>query len=258
MRPDVKTFVRDQPVLRAVALRAASCLRALARAEPGIYTLCYHHVASAATARFAAQIAFLKRFGRFASADAALDLLRSSDGLTEITFVMTFDDGYADTLETALPVIEREAIPAILFLASDWLAAPPRDGNSYMDRDGVARWLAAGCHIGSHGATHRQFSRMSREEAAEELARSQRSLEALAGHPVRHFACPWGVAGRDFLPERDPALARAAGLETFFTTRRGHARTIADLSAMPRHVVEPEWPLYQLDALIGGPRFGRA
>ncbi len=84
-----------------------------------------------------------------------------------------------------------------------------------------------------------------------EIAVSRTVLESALGRPVRHFACPWGVVERDYRPGRDPGLALAHGYATFFTTRRGAATSVQDLAAMPRHVLEPDWPLHELDALMG-------
>ena len=158
-----------------------------------------------------------------------------------------------------MPVLAALGLPAIVFLVSDWLDAPPQaEGERrYMNRADVAAWLAAGFQIGSHGARHRRLSGLAREEVAAEFARSRRDLAALAGRPVDHFACPWGMAGHDFDPARDPALAREAGFRTFFTTRRGHTRGAEDLFLMPRHVVEPHWSIFEFEALLGGSRLGR-
>ncbi len=228
------------------------------RAEPGIYTLCYHHVTAEAQASFSAQIDFLKRFGTFIDADTALEFVRSGRALRERAFVLSFDDGYADSIEVALPVIMRQRVPAILFLVSAWIDDPPVDGQGYMTRGDIGRWLAAGLDVGSHGLSHRRLSHLSPGDAEVELLGSARALSALIKRPVRHFACPWGVADADFLPARDPALAREAGYQTFFTTRRGKARDSRDLAAMPRHVLEPEWALYQLETLLGGWKFARS
>ncbi|MDB5646604.1 MAG: Polysaccharide deacetylase [Methylobacterium sp.] len=248
-------FIRDTRGLRETALLMRALTRSVATAPPGLYTLCYHHIAAAHQERFAQQLRFLERHGEFVTADRAAELVaRGATGQSR-HFLVSFDDGYLDNHAVALPVLKALSVPAILFLVSDWIDAPPTDrgdGTRYMDRVAVADWLAAGLEIGSHSATHRNLARLSETEVTEELTRSRRDLEAMTGRPVRHFACPWGVAHCDFDPVRDPALARQAGYRSFHTTRRGVARGPDDLMLMPRHVMEPEWRLYQINALMGG------
>lgn len=247
-----KTLARDNPAVRALLLRGLSRLRRLAHAPPGLYTLCYHHVPEHHRAGFAAQIAHLRRHGRFVGADEAVALVASGAAAAERHFLVTFDDGYADTVEVALPVLRAAGVPAILFLVADWLDAPPScPPGPYAGRSLVAEWLEAGMEIGSHSLSHARIATLDDAGAEQEVAASRRALEAATGRPIRHFACPWGVAEHDYRPGRDPALALASGYATFFTTRRGVATGADDLPAMPRHVLEPEWPVHELDALMG-------
>lgn len=255
MWAQAKALLRDQPVLREAMLWGASRVRSLRWAPPGIYALCYHRVPRSAQDGFARQIRFLRQHGVFVDADTALALLEDGNAENGRSFLLTFDDGYADTLDVALPVLQAAEVPAILFLVSEWLDEPPahvgrEDG--YMNRADVAAWLHAGMAIGSHTASHRRLSQLDAGAAEEELATSRRRLGELTGSPPRHFACPWGVADQDFWVDREPLLAAECGYRTFFTTRRGRAVGQADLLLMPRHVLEPHWGLYQLDALMGG------
>ncbi|WP_232629379.1 polysaccharide deacetylase family protein [Methylobacterium sp. Leaf118] len=255
----VKSTLRDTPALRALALRGGALLRSIAHAEPGLYTLCYHQVPPALQERFADQLRHFGRFGDFLDADTACARLASGWPPRDRAFLVTFDDGYADTHDVAMPVLRALGIPGIVFLVSDWLDAPPQaEGERlYMTRADVASWLAAGLQIGSHGARHVRLSTIPGETVAAEMTRSRQALSALAGRPIDHFACPWGVAGHDFDVARDTGLAREAGYRTFFTTRRGHTRSAGDLLLMPRHVVEPHWSLFELEALMGRGRLRR-
>ncbi|KTS26016.1 hypothetical protein NS228_01210 [Methylobacterium indicum] len=253
-----KSLARDHPLIRALLLRALARLRRLAHAPPGLYTLCYHRVPDRHRAGLAAQIGYLQRHGRFVGADEAVTLLETGAAATERHFLVTFDDGYADTVEVALPVLRAAGVPAILFLVSDWLDAPPASPpGPYVDREMVRIWLDAGMEIGSHGRSHARIATLDDVAAEREIAGSRRALAVETGQRVRHFACPWGVAERDYRPDRDPGLALGSGYATFFTTRRGVATGAADLPALPRHVIEPEWPLHEIDALMGARLAGR-
>ncbi|MER2250069.1 polysaccharide deacetylase family protein [Methylorubrum podarium] len=264
-----KTTLRRAPALRALALRGGALFKSLACAEAGLYTLCYHQVPEARQDQFAAQLRHLGRYGDFIDADGAIERLAAGWPAGERAFLVTFDDGYADTFEVARPVLKALGVPGIVFLVSDWIDAPPDtppgldratslspSGRLYMNRAEVAAWCTDGLDIGSHTASHRRLSRLGRASVADEIARSRRDLAALTGREIRHFACPWGVAGHDFNPELDPPLALESGYRTFFTTRRGRALGAADLSAMPRYVVEPHWPVSDFEALMGGRKSG--
>lgn len=264
----LKTVLRDTPALRKLALRGASLLRSVAHAEPGLYTLCYHQVTEDEQDGLAAQLRHLGRYGDFIDADTATDRLAAGWPARERAFLVTFDDGYANTFAVARPVLKALGVPGIVFLISDWIDAPPNyppglEGRVapterlYMTRAEIAAWCADGLDVGSHTATHSRLSRLPRERVADELVRSRRDLSRLTGREIRHFACPWGVIDSDFLPDRDPALALEAGYRTFFTTRRDHGRGPADFPLLPRHVLEPSWPITDLEALMGRTALGR-
>ena len=136
-------FIRDTPVLREAALRVRALSRSLAAAPPGLYTLCYHHVAPREQARFAGQLRFLGRHGTFVTADRAATSSRDGRAGQGRHFLVSFDDGYADNHAVALPVLRALAIPAILFLVSDWVDAPARC------RTGPATWTAPPWPTGS-------------------------------------------------------------------------------------------------------------
>ncbi len=257
----LKKLFRDQRTLRAGALRVAALVKSLHRAEPGLYTLLYHRVPAASQDGFDRQLGFFQQFGRFVAPEEVTPLV--VDGWTgrHRAFLLSFDDGQADNIDVALPVLRARGLQAIQFLVSDWVDGPPLStgrADGYMTRADVAAWVAAGMSLGSHSATHPRLSGLDAAAVRAELMRSRDALGCMAGEPLRHFACPWGVAGADYLPDRDPALARACGFETFFTTRRGSATSASDLLAMPRHVLEPHWPLHEIEALMGGWVHGRS
>lgn len=256
----LKLLVRDRPALRAGALRIGAMLRGMACASPGLYTLLYHRVPAAAQDQFDKQLQILKRYSTFVSADDAVERVRQGWRGTDRAFLLTFDDGQADNIDVALPVLRRHRVPAIQFLVSDWVDRPPsRSGRTdgFMRRDDVKAWLDAGLSIGSHTASHPRLSRLDAGQVRAEFRRSREALGELAGAPIAHFACPWGKSDVDFDAERDPALARACGYATFFTTRRGYATRPEDLFAMPRHVLEPHWSTPMLQALLGGWKHAR-
>jgi peptidoglycan/xylan/chitin deacetylase (PgdA/CDA1 family) len=71
---------------------------------------------------FESQIRFMKRHFRPVR---AADLAQGETG-GDPCFAVTFDDGYADNLEFACPVLERQGVPATIFLTTDWMGTDRR------------------------------------------------------------------------------------------------------------------------------------
>lgn len=69
---------------------------------------------------FATALAMLARFGTALSLSEAVDRL-ATGRLPKASFSVTFDDGYRDNYENALPSLERYQIPATVFVATAFL-----------------------------------------------------------------------------------------------------------------------------------------
>jgi len=70
---------------------------------------------------FERHMRFLRRFMRPVSATEFLRLWSSREPMPARTCLVTFDDGWYDNLEFALPILQRHAVPAVLFVATDYL-----------------------------------------------------------------------------------------------------------------------------------------
>jgi peptidoglycan/xylan/chitin deacetylase (PgdA/CDA1 family) len=96
------------------------------RIRPGVAILGYHRVSDAgpdplglsvSPAHFRAQLAAIARMAQPLSLAAAARSF--AEGRTPSRgLVLTFDDGYADNLETVLPLLEERAMPATVFVTS--------------------------------------------------------------------------------------------------------------------------------------------
>src|SRR6266540_2279553 len=118
--------------------------------------------------------------------------------------LITFDDGYRDTLENALPVLRDHAYPAVMFVPIGYLgeARPlPHDEslaarglvNRTLDWSELAELEAGGVRIESHGISHRPLSEISIDEAARDITISKLRLEERLGRPVEAFAYAKGA-----------------------------------------------------------------
>ena len=192
----------------------------------GFPILCYHKIAAPPTrARikglylepnlFRQQIQELAAEGFSFVSPAEQDQARA--------IAITFDDGFLNNLEAALPVMQEAGCRAINFLVadrigktSDWEAREGGEADSLMDESQVREWLAAGNWIGAHTCTHPRLSQLSRAQAKEEIHASKKKLEDQFGLRIDHFAYPFGDYNLETVE-----LVQEAGFQTACTMHRG-------------------------------------
>ncbi|GLF94348.1 polysaccharide deacetylase family protein [Streptomyces yaizuensis] len=124
---------------------------------------------------------------------------------------LTFDDGYTDFTEAALPVLRRYGCTATLFVLpgrlggrNDWDPEGPR--RPLVDQRGIAAAVAAGTEIGSHGLYHVDLTAVADGLLHEETRRSRGWLRELTGTEPEGFCYPYGTVDR-----RVRAAVRDAG-----------------------------------------------
>ncbi|MGY1708527.1 polysaccharide deacetylase family protein [Geodermatophilus sp. SYSU D00758] len=125
---------------------------------------------------------------------------------------LTFDDGYADFLEHAVPVLARFGMAGTLYVVAGrlggtnaWDDGPRLD---LLDADGVRAVAAAGHEVGSHTLSHVDLRGADAATLEREVAGSRRVLEDVLQDEVPGFCYPWGrfdAAATD--------AARAAGYD---------------------------------------------
>lgn len=141
-------------------------------------------------------------------------------GWPERTFLLTFDDGYGNLMESALPVARECKFHATVFVAVDrvggtmagpsepsWTPASP-----LLDWAGLRALAAAGWSIASHACSHRRLPSLAPADVTEELTRSKATIEDRIGAAVTAIAYPYGAASDAV--ERLTAAHYAAGFGT--------------------------------------------
>jgi peptidoglycan/xylan/chitin deacetylase (PgdA/CDA1 family) len=191
------------------AVKAASAAADRWRAPAsGVVVLLYHRVGGGSTleidldaARFDEQIAAVAASGRALTLGDALERLAAPGPTSReapSAVVITFDDGTADFVDVAVPILVRHGVPATLYVATDFVEAArefPAAGRpvSWAGlRDACATGLV---DIGSHTHTHRLFDRISAADAAVELDRSVGLIGERLDRAARDFAYPKAVPG---------------------------------------------------------------
>ena len=216
---------------------------------------------------------------------------------------ITFDDGYADNLTVALPILEKYGLASTVFVATSYIdggcmfndavieivsrtTRPVLDFrelglecyniNSNQDRPDtirkvlkktrfsppaqrdttvgkmceiagveslpkdlmlseaqVAELSCRGVEIGGHTESHPILTTIELDQAQAEIAKGKQTLEKWIGKPVRCFAYPNGLPGRDF-NQQHATMVRDLGFELAVTTASSIANRQNDPFQLPR------------------------
>jgi peptidoglycan/xylan/chitin deacetylase (PgdA/CDA1 family) len=91
--------------------------------EPGI-NLFYDPVISATPESFHAQIKWLRERMRLITLDELIDQVERGSSWGEPVTLLTFDDGYRDNFDLAVPILRQHHAPATFFIPSAFLELP--------------------------------------------------------------------------------------------------------------------------------------
>lgn len=147
-------------------------------------------------ARFEQQLSWLRRRGLRGISIREL-LAARRHGVGQGLVGLTFDDGYADFCEHALPTLERFGFTATVFVISDllgstnsWDQEGPR--KALMTADQIRHVASCGIEIGSHGRRHVSLASASDGDLAAEVCGSKAALREICGQEVDGFCYPYG------------------------------------------------------------------
>jgi peptidoglycan/xylan/chitin deacetylase (PgdA/CDA1 family) len=160
------------------------------------------------------------------------DLLEPAAGpVAGARFCATFDDGYRDFVDNALPLLEARGVPATVFVTAseDRSGVPGGVPGPLLPLDELAGLAARGVAVGAHGLSHVPLTGLDAAALGRELAEARCTLGAWAGQPVDLLAYPFGA-----FDARVRAAAAAAGFRGAFTTQLAAVPPACDPLAVPR------------------------
>ena len=216
--------------------------------------LCYHSIhpskgiASATPAEFDEQLGWLREHCRIIPFAEVLRAARHPT-VGKPTVSITFDDGYADNHEFALPRLSRYSVPATFFLTTGLidgqasviqrlaaLQKASREDVAGLSWTQVLELRKAGMELGSHGSSHISLLRLDEEKVIEELLSAKRVLEDRLGEPVVSFAYPFGKPKHHF-SRATASLVAKSGYEHAAAIHLRGVRSDDDEFAIPRFPV---------------------
>lgn len=196
--------------------------------------LFYHRVADShpngwtiSNSNFAQHLDWVQQNARFASLS---DIRKSqSNGHRTVAMVsLTFDDGYSENCEKAIPTILERKIPCTYFVSThfvetgepfphDRAAGFPLKPNTIEE---IQRLASQGIMIGGHTHTHLDLGKpLSAEQIKREISDSRKKLQDWSQQPVHYFAFPYGL--KENVSQQSIDAVLEAGYECFLTAAGG-------------------------------------
>jgi peptidoglycan/xylan/chitin deacetylase (PgdA/CDA1 family) len=149
---------------------------------------------------------------------------------------ITFDDGFTNVYQNAMPVLQAYGFTATNFFVSNQIGGSNEWDRplgvlpaSCMDTAQIMQWQSAGHEVGAHTMDHVHLSQIPEKQAVEQISLCRERLQAITGSAVDSFAYPYGDHN-DNVRER----VRQAGFTVAGGTDRRRATGADDLMNLPR------------------------
>jgi peptidoglycan/xylan/chitin deacetylase (PgdA/CDA1 family) len=227
--------------------------------RPGLRILYYHRISDDRDPMAVTPAAFRRQIEALAAGGQRVVDLYEIDDLAlapgEAAIALTFDDGYRDVLENALPVLREHGFPSTVFVVPGAIAgrsAFPWYPQGRMPA--VAGWdelrdeeRAGHVRFEPHTLTHPVLTTLSLEDARSEIAGSKRAVEEKLGREARLFCYPGG-----YYSPREVELVRECGFRAAMTCEFGANAAPFAHNELRRTIVERSDPLWLFRARLAG------
>jgi peptidoglycan/xylan/chitin deacetylase (PgdA/CDA1 family) len=147
----------------------------------------------------------------------------------ENAVVITFDDGWENNAQFAVPLLQKYNFSATIFVISNAIG---RKG--YMSAQQLRQINAAGIEVQSHGHRHVALELLSVADCIKELTTSQKIIQDVINQPVRHFSFPLGFYDQKVLQQCSKIY------QTCCTSNIGLVISGASLIELPRIMIRKD------------------
>ncbi len=206
----VKTVSTEEtPVQNKGDRKAADAKTILARKQVPI--LCYHQIRnwkatdSKAAKDYITPINTFKEHMKMLAdsgyhsvlPDQVYNYLVYGDPLPSKPMMLTFDDTDIDQFTIAAPEMKKHGFKAVYFIMTVSLGRRP----NYMSKEEVKKLSDDGNVIGSHTWDHHNVKKYQGEDWVTQIEKPTKTLEAITGKKITHFAYPFGLWNKEAIPE---------------------------------------------------------
>ena len=202
---------------------------------------------------FAAHLSYLHSEGfETLTASAVASALAEGTELPRRAVVITYDDGFADLHETALPLLSRYHFTATVYITTGWIqdsmspCAWRRPGQMLNWRQ-ISDLAEAGIEIGAHSCSHPQLDQLPDKQIKDELRIGKETLEAQLQRPVAGLAYPFGYSNA-----RVRRMAQEVGYQYACVVGNRLVGPSWDPFALPRLTVKRSTGLDQFQRIVHG------
>lgn len=168
-----------------------------------------------------------------------VERVAAAAGKVEVRF--TFDDGNASDVDIGGTILARAGRRAEMFLLTDRIDSPGSVGQA-----GIAELVRQGHNIGSHGASHRDWTKLSETEVSREIDDPKRILAGITGQEIKSAAIPFGRYDRKLL-----ARLAEGGFAQIYSSDGGPWRE--GLRPVPRTSITAPMVGKDIDRILHGP-----
>lgn len=200
-----------------------------------LFIIFYHQVAptgknaflKVSPENFYAHVKYLSQHYDIISLDQLTTYLDAGKYPSKDSVVITFDDGTDDNYHYAFPILKKFNMPATIFMTGHYIGT-----RGMLTGAQIKEMAGHQITIGAHSMSHCRLSRLSKDEAREEIVQSKDILEELLKRPANYLAYPYGTEN-DF-NSTTMEVAKEAGLRCAFSTIKHKDIFRSSRFALPR------------------------
>jgi peptidoglycan/xylan/chitin deacetylase (PgdA/CDA1 family) len=228
-------------IVKAVIPNTADAQPSRALLKGAVPVLMYHYIGNlptnadatrndltVSTQNFQAQMNFLLSQGyNSITPDQLYSYLTKGTAIPAKSVIISFDDGYADTFDNAVPILEADHLTGMFGIITGLVATKPT--SNYANWQQIISARSAGMAIVSHSYSHPDFAALSASDQNFNIAKSTVDLTGELGMPPIYFIYPYGKYNS--ITEQ---TLKNHGYVMSFTTAYGFVKPGENLLELPR------------------------